>query len=663
MRRLAALLAAMVAFGLMSLSLPWVSLECRPPECSSSSGETYWGGFWGVMMVVGFYLLVPSIILTAILVAVLRLRDASSPDAVAVRSALGETRAKAVRSAAKRGLTDAVMWVGAAYLLTGVAHLAMLASTGAYPLSHDGGLWLTRLAITAVAAACLLASHTIDALRANRTPAEQLRPEPSDPRDRRLPLGRRASILAVVAASAGGVLVGANMAFDGSSQAAPRLVIVVASVAAWMFGLAIAALAWGVLMPIARDLVPRAVSVAGSLSNAFGAREVGAVLQVRASTRWLSSSRVIVVLAGLAFLVGLASTADTDVSSGQYTPIAAGVPTSTPDTFSRCDANCDAARESLYAQDGVGTVVPAGSTRITRESELKGLTFINPTDLDGVDDALAARLREEPSAVLMPSNAGTVSIDDFDSLGINVTSIGNLPDAFPRAIANRAWVEAQMGALDSTYFYAYPAPGWTPDQTYDSLSRVRSDDYPWTIEQGNRSDWVDADSSGGSSTSGDTGGQDDAGFTSIQLQNVILVAIFAAVILVPIAAVATAAVLRRRRDDATMAALGASVQTLRITVVVEAAMTAALALASGLLGGALTHIAVVGASMAVTGLYGMDIGDVLVGAIASVNWLGLLGILGVALLVFIAVSWIASRSLHTLTPVEALRPATDGALR
>ena len=663
MRRLAALLAAIVAFGLMCLSLPWSSLECQPPECTSSSGGMFFGGVWFGLMAIGFYVLVPGTILTAILFSVLRLGDASSPEDAAVRSALGETRAAAVRKAARRGLTDAAMWVGSAYALTGAVHLAMLASTGVYPLSQDAGLWLTRLAIAAVAAACLVAAHIIDALRTRRSPVEQLRPESAEPRDRRFSLAQRSLILGALAAGAAGVLTGTNMAFQGGTHAAPQFVIAVSITAAWAFGLAVAALAWGVLMPLARDLVPRVVNRVGSWSSALGAREAGAVLHARATTRWLASSRVIVVLAGLAFLFGLASTADPNLSSGEYTPIAAGVPTDTSAEISLCDVDCVAARESLSTEDGVGAIVPAASSGIEADGWVPGLTFIDPTDLDGIDDGLAARLRTEPSVVLMPPTFGRQSIDGFDSLGIEVTGIGHLPASFPRPMANRVWAEAQIGPLDSTYFYAYPAAGWTPDETYDSLLRARSDQYRWTIEQGDRSDWVDRNSSGGSSPAAGDGSQNQAINTSVRVRNLLLWGILAAVILIPIAAVATASVVRRRREDATMAALGASARTLRMAVVIEATVTAAVALASGLLGGALTHVAISAANGAMTGLYGVELDNIALDSLLSVNWTNLLGILGATIVVFSVVSWIASRSLRTLTPVEALRPATEGALR
>jgi len=665
MRRLAALLAAIVAFGLMCLSLPWGSLECQPPECTSSSGGMFFGGVWFALIAIGFYVLVPGTILTAILVAVLRLGDAASPDDAAVRAALGETRSKAVRNAAMRGFTDAAVWVGGAYVLTGVAHLAMLASTGVYPLSQDAGLWLTRLAIAAVAAACVVVAHLIAALRTRRSPVEQLRPESAEPRERRVSLARRSLILGAVAAGAAGILTGTNMAFQGGTDAAPQFVIDIAMTAAWMMGIAVAALAWGVLMPLARDVVPRVVNRVGSWSSALGARKVGAVLHARASTRWLASSRVIVVLAGLAFLFGLASTSGSSASAAAnaYTPVAAGLDTGTGERISRCADDCVLARDSLSTEGRVGAIVPAASSLIDTESPMPGLTYVDPTDLDGVDDELAARLRADPSLVLMPPIFGTVSIDDFDTLGIEVTGIGDLPASFPRPIANRMWAEAQIGPLDSTYFYAYPAPGWTPDETYDSMIRATSDDFRWAIEQGVRSDWADTNSSGGSSLASGGSSEGQAIDTSVRVQNVLLWGIMAAVILIPIAAVATASVGRRRRDDATMAALGASVRKLRVAVVIEATVTAAISLASGLLGGALTHVAISGASGAIAGLYGTQLNNLVVGALLSVNWASLLGILGATVVVFALVSWIASRSLRTLTPVEALRPATEGALR
>jgi hypothetical protein len=663
MRRLAALLAGIVALGVMCISLPWSSLECQPPECVTSSVEMYWGGPLFVIITLGFYLLIPSAILTSILVAVLRLRDASAPADAAVRAALGQTRSTAVKQAAKRGLVDAGVWVGGAYVLTGVAHLAILAIVGGNPLSGEASLWLTRLGIAVVVGGSLIAAHVIDALRAPTSPVQQLDPEPTEPAERRVPLRRRALVLLAFVAGASGLLVGLNVAFGEGDQAAPSFAVAVALVGAWVLGLSVAALAWLVLMPLAREAVPRTIGAVSRLAGKFGAHKVGAVLAVRASTRWIASSRVIVVLAGLAFIFGLASTAQSDISSDGYTPFAAGVPAGVPAqdsiAISVCDAECALVLDSLEQEDAIDTIVPAGSAGVAYDNNLTGLTFIDPADLDGIDDQLAARLRDEPSVVLMPPVGGTITIDDFDPLGIDITGIGELPAEYPRGVVNRVWAQEQMGALDSTYFYAYPAEGWTPDEAYDSLIRTRSDDYRWAIEQGDRSDWVDGDSAGGTSN----GSGDDSNSSQFSLEALLLWAVIGAIVIIPIAATATAAVVRRRRDDATMAALGASAATLRAAVVIEAVVTAGLALGAGLLGGALTHVAISAGSGAISGLYGLNIDDLAMSSLTSVDWPGLLVIWAFTLAVFALVSWIASRSLRTLSPVEALRPAHEGVLR
>jgi hypothetical protein len=241
--------------------------------------------------------------------------------------------------------------------------------------------------------------------------------------------------------------------------------------------------------------------------------------------------------------------------------------------------------------------------------------------------------------------------------------MGDLPATLPRPIVNRTWAQAQLGPLESTYFYAYPAAGLTPDEAYDSLIRSQYDGYRWTIERGDRSDWVDVDSSGGSSLAGNTGAQEQSVPTYIRLQNLLAWVVFAALVLVPIGAVATASVSRRRRDDATMLALGASARTLRLAIVVEATVTAATAIASGLLGGALTRATINGASTAMTGLYGFEINNVVVESVLRVDWPGLLALWATTVLIFIVVSWLASRALRTLSPVEALRPSDQGALR
>lgn len=662
MRRLAALLASLVASALMVLSLPWDSFDCQPPECVFSTASFGWNMPWIALLVMSLSVVVPGTILTAILVAVLRLRDASTPADAAVRYTLGETRGAAVRTATKRGAADALVWVGGAYVAFGVAHLAMLASTN-YPLTMGAALWQMRLLTAITVAACLVAAHIIDVVRTGHSHAVTAAIGSDEPRERRLSLSRRTRILAAAATSAAAFLAGLNLVFQGGTDAAPTLALVAGKGAAWLLGLTVAALAWTVLMPKALESVPRIVAIAGTVADKLRAHEVGAVLHARASTRWLASSRVIVVLMGLAFLFGLASTAPASRGWDEYTAFAAGVPVGSADQISRCDADCADALEYAASREGVGATVPAASAGIDIQDGSQGITFVDPADLVGVDDALAARLRAEPSVVLSPPTWETVSIDDFDWLGIDVTGIGELPAAFPRPIVNRAWAEAQMGTLDTAYYYAYPADGWTPNQTYTTLVRTTAD-YPWAIEQGDRADWVDGNASGGgmSAAAGDPNQNEEV--DRIQLvQNLALGGMLAALILVPIAAVATAAVLRRRRDDATMAALGASVSTLRAAVVIEATVTATIALATGLLGGALTLMAVGLGQGGVAGLYGVQLDDIILHTPASVNWAALAAVLAAAVAVFALASWIAAHSLRTLTPVEALRPVNEGVLR
>ncbi|WP_430868179.1 FtsX-like permease family protein [Demequina aurantiaca] len=661
MRRLAAILAGVVALGVMCLSLPWDSFTCQPPACSQNSFSQIWMGFGPMLAVFLFYALVPGIILTSILVGVLRLRNAASPQDTAVRSALGETRSQSVRGAAKRGLADASVWVGGAFVITGVAHLVMIASTGAYPLTQDGGLWLTRLSDALAAAACLVLAHVIDAARRPRTPVDQLRPEDAEPRERRVSLARRSVILVVAAACALGVLVGTNMAFAGGNQVAPASTFVVTTIAVWVFTLSVIAFAWLVLFPLARDSGPRLVGWAGRAAERSGAQEVSAVLHVRSSTRWMAATRVLTVLAGLAFLFGISAQSQPNAAHAAYTPIAVGVPVGaavntgnddeSKDTEA-CTTDCESVEAKLADVEGVGAVVPAASVGVNDGINWTRVALVDPADLDGVDDVMADQLRDEPSVALVHTYETYLDVDTFDSLGVQVTGMRSLPADAPRTILNRAWVEAQEGALDSDYFYVYATQGSSVQQTADAVHVTGAGSGKYGFEYGGDTEWYGPGQGGGSEVL-------DSGDASL----LILWMIVGVLVIAPIAAVAAAGVVRRRRDDATLAALGASVKALRISIVVESVVTGAAALAAGLLGGALTTMALSISFGALSGLSGMSTNYVLGDAFGTVMWGVLLAGFALGTLVFALVSWIASRALKKLSPVEALRPAEEGALR
>jgi ABC-type antimicrobial peptide transport system permease subunit len=118
---------------------------------------------------------------------------------------------------------------------------------------------------------------------------------------------------------------------------------------------------------------------------------------------------------------------------------------------------------------------------------------------------------------------------------------------------------------------------------------------------------------------------------------------------------------RRRRDDATLAALGAQPRTLRAAVVVEATVVAAFSIAVGLGWGAFSHV-MAAVNFARTSLGGDITDDYLRWTLSSVPWVPLVLIGASAVVVFGVSAAIAARALQRRTPVENHQPVTSGVL-
>lgn len=119
---------------------------------------------------------------------------------------------------------------------------------------------------------------------------------------------------------------------------------------------------------------------------------------------------------------------------------------------------------------------------------------------------------------------------------------------------------------------------------------------------------------------------------------------------------------RRRRDDATLAALGAEPRTLRWAVVIEATAFAIFAGAVGLTWGVMTHAALTMLDRARRSLGGVITDSYLHTAVNSVAWVPLLLIGAATVLVFATSAAIGARALQRRTPVDNLRPTDAGVL-
>lgn len=648
MRRLAALLTGVVALGAMALFLPWDSVECPPSTCTSTSGATDWGPWWVDLMIFAFYVLLPSAIVIAVLVGVLRLRDAANPSDRAIQAALGETRSRAVRRAAWRGLRDGVVAVGIAYLLAGAVHLAMISTIPAYPLTQDGGMWARRALVALMFVACLVVAHVLNSLRGSRTPVEQLRPDVDQAPISNRSLAIRTMVIVAVMALGAGLVVGTTQSYEPSVDGAPSVLSVVATTGAWIFGLAVVALVWLVLLPLAGRAVPAVVAACGRALARMGARNVAAVLDVRSAHAWIASTWALRVLVTVAFVVGLAaSSTPTAPSDLDFAPIAATIRLSPETQTSRCDAECETSTAELLDTPGIGALVPAATVGSDWNRPAPTALLVDPADLDGVDDVLATQLRDHPEEVVVPYREGGYSAADYAALGLSVTGLVDGQNCCNSAIANLSAATGDLGPLGATSFLAYGTDEFPTQATYMSVENANMSG-AWGF--------------GG----GPTITYDNVDFpTNWQyvVVNALIWVVLGTVVLVPVGAVATAAVARRRRDDATLAALGATAHSLRWSVVVESVLTAAIAVAAGLLGGALTHAAISGVTYTLGILNGFSAEGLVTYAVTSVGW-ATLGLVWLGtFVVFAAASALASRKLGKLSPVEALQPNEEGVLR
>ena len=133
------------------------------------------------------------------------------------------------------------------------------------------------------------------------------------------------------------------------------------------------------------------------------------------------------------------------------------------------------------------------------------------------------------------------------------------------------------------------------------------------------------------------------------------IAVLVMLVVAPMAALSVGIARRRRRDDATLAALGAPPRTLRTAVVVEATMVAAWSIVVGMVWGSLSHL-ITTVNFARESLSGVIRDDYLHWMLSSIP-LGPLLLIGAAgIAVFAASAAVAARALQRRTPVDNQRP-------
>jgi hypothetical protein len=614
MKRLAAWIAGSAALVVMLIGLPWDRLSCPPASCSMSVS---YGNTWLIPLFILLELAIPIAILTAILVGVLGLRDANEPRDVAVMAALGQTRAAAVRKAATTGARHAAIGIGGAYVLTGILQLALLAKSGWPLFATDSELWLVRLTTAAVVSAALVLAHVIDATRPRRTPVERLYEDLAEQEPRRVSLKLRAAIIGGLGAASAGLVVGLALTHDQVKGDAHFAAKNAAGIAVAVLVVALGTMLLAVVIPWARSTAPQVLRASAAVARRVGAPRLAVLLDSRASTTSAVAGRIVSVLGAMAFLVA-------SFASGPASPTISDRYVRT--VFFGTTGNPEQVIDQYRGIDGVGAVVVGTMYQSNGD---RSVILINPDDLTGVDETLRDLLSRYPTAVIGVCGStlgtdgfvptGSVSLANSCGSYVNGSTVTFTTNAYALVIYAAQGVDKQ--AVISRL-----------DQTSPQGAGITFDGY-----------------AGGASSS------------SSWVGTLIEVGMLFILVIVPMAALSVGVARRRRRDDATLAALGALPRTLRAAVVVEATVVAAFSITVGLGWGALSHVAAA-VNFARQSLSGVITDSYLRWTLSSVPWVPLLVTGACAVAVFGLSAAIAARALQRHTPVENHRPVNSGML-
>jgi len=618
MRRLAQSIVGALALALMLIAVPWDLKECLPPNCYSSDDASLAWLFFGVIIEVGFF----SIILVGVLVGILGIRDSGRASEAAVLAALGRSRGAAVKIAAKRGAIDGAVATGMAFGITGAIQVALMVQAGVPVFSREYGLWFTRLGEAIVLTGALTLAHVIDALRPRRTPVERLYEDAAPPRPRRVSLRWRALALLVIIAGAAGILAGLGLAHDpafGSAGTLPTLLAQGADLAIALSGLALFFL---VGIPLIRMAIPPTVVGAAKVASGLRATQASALLRTRAATASGTSARTVLAIAGLALLAGLLCGADPNPA---ISPSYVGTVTVTPPSVA------DAAAGELRELDGVGAVIVG-----TQYGDYPSAVAVDPADVQGVDRALYELLRGYPSMGIVGGGFDTATFDDFATQGIDIHGV------VPISTCCTTFTDATnvSGEPSGAALLVYAAPGADPAAV---ATAVDSHSFNQTGAEG----W-------GSSLVYYSNGYTDPWGA------VLVVALVVVLCLGPVIALAWGVAARRRRDEATLGALGASRRTLTGVAVAETTAIAAASVAGGLLSGAVLQTGFSLASRGSDSLQGLVTPSYLDVLLHSVTWAPILWIFVGAVAVFAGVAWIVGVVGGKRLPAEQLRAAEAG---
>lgn len=623
MRRLAQGIVGALALGIMIIAQPWGLEECPPDSCQSSSDATVLGTILGAIL----ELSIPGLILVVVLVGVLGIRDSGRASAAAVYAALGQTQGTAARDAARRGLADGAVVTGAAFAATGILNVFLVLRSG-YSFFESGAspqLWVARAMIAIAFTGMLVLAHVIDAIRPRRTPVERLYEEAAPERPRRIPLARRAVVVGAIAAAALGMLVGTAVTHDIVNGDAGSIATLVAQVAVFAIALAVIALFFSVAVPLLRMAMTPALVGIARLAGTARATHAAAVLRARATTASGTSARTVLAISGLALLLGSVAGVDPAPS---LAPSYVGMIMATPAGMG------DKLASELAGLPGVGAVVVGSATKAADYWSVVG---VDPADLVGVDEQLAALLSDHPGAVVSSSLWSDVSVDGYAQNGVVVTGI------VPTSTCCTQVVDRTIATVhdDAAAVMIWAKPGADPAAVARTVEQFSPDFPPF---EGYGTSLVHASSS--------------TDLRELLLNFGLLVLICGG----PVIALAYGVVQRRRREDATLAALGASRRSLVGAAVIETTVVAAVAVAGGLLAGALLRMTITGASRARDSLRGIITDNYLQTMWGSVSWTTVGWMFLFAVAAFAVVALVVKALARGALPAEQLRAAEEGVL-
>ncbi|WP_062137446.1 hypothetical protein [Demequina aestuarii] len=631
MRAVAAAISGAYALLIMTAALPWDAAECADATCVTSGADAQFFPTWFTLTA----LAVPTLLLFVILRGVLGMVSSRDPEEGAVLAALGQTRSTSIRTAALSGLRDGAIAVSAAFLIAAGIHVAMLVGTDLNPVTTSPDMWASRAIMGAAVLLALVLAHITRAAHRPRTPVEALAADLRGEPAHRPSLRVRALLTGTTLALSGGIIAGLAIAErDAGAWDVSFYVTNTAGIAMMVAWLSALTLGLWVAVPWLRG---RRGVVLDAAARAVGRDgRVGAVLATYAGDRSRASARIVTVLAVLGFLIASVPSQD---------PYPAVSDRLVSITSVEGDVDAIALADRYRAIEGVDHVIPAQGIMLEYAEPHSSVYAVAPKSLRSWDDPLADALERHPTSVAASLWNGQAPTDLVERQEFNAEGIVPIEDCCA------AFVNADFVDLTSPQpaFFIFSAE----DADIAAVTRA-IDDVTWQVPGATGT---------GSST---PGGYVDS---SMPLWNTLVNAVlYAAVFILPLVLVAVGAVRRRRDDDGTLTALGATARTMRAAVAIEMAVVSAFTLAGGMAVGAAIRVLMTALQQGRLSLRSVEVDSALMMGLLSTPWtaMAIVGITSVAVMTITAylTAWATGRpSGRRPTPVDALRTKAKEGVR